>query len=120
MQQLTTEQYRSLSAEKAFSFLCDRMPSEFDIPRVDWVVKLMNYQEYKGDEAIESLAGFYLLALNNLEGDRQSEAIAQTLSHDLKGAKDQYCLPKSSDETYLNEWRSFFDQYNSHKLVTNQ
>lgn len=90
------------SFETAFNFLCDRMPTEYDLDRSQWVSVLLRYEDKKGRDAIEGLAGFYLYAIRNL-GEKQSNAIYSTFTHDLNGVDDKWCEPRSMG--YIEVWR---------------
>ncbi len=92
----------------ALNFLCRRNPFD-DTPHNDFVFSLMNYQDKKGDEAVEALAGFYLYAIRNIGGQKGSEAIATTFAHDINGANDYLLEPKSI--SYRDIWTKECDQY---------
>jgi hypothetical protein len=94
MTDMTTE----TTTEKAFDFLCKRNP--LDVNQITYVLLLMEFQDYKGDEAIEALAGFYLYAIEN---KLPRHEIAGTFAHDLSGRKDEWCEPRSSD--YRQFWK---------------
>lgn len=99
------------SVNAAFSFLCKRMPSDWDCPHWKYVSMLMEFQDKKGDEAIEGLAGFYLFAIRNIKGDDGSKAIHTTFAHDLNERNDAHSLPRS--DSYAEVWRE------EHKKYTN-
>lgn len=86
----------SKTTDRAFTFLSERMPLDFNLERIDWVVLLMDFQEKKGDEALEALAGAYVWAIDNLTGGKQSSTIKNFFAHDLNGRNDEHCLPRSS------------------------
>lgn len=87
--------------ELAMNFLCKRNPFD-DMPQYDYIFLLMDFQDNKGDEALQALAGFYCYAIDNIGGMKGSEAIETTFAHDLGGAKDKFLMPKSSD--YKQFW----------------
>ncbi len=62
----------------------------------------MNFQDKKGDDAVEALAGFYLYAIRNKKGEECSDAIRTTFAHDLNGANQPTCEPRSTD--YRSLW----------------
>lgn len=102
------------SVKAAFEFICQRMPSNFDIHQSDYVAMLMEFQAKKGDEYIEGLAGFYLYAIRKL-GKKQSDAIYETFAHDLNGRNDKWCEPRCAN--YVNVWREEYARcYQSHKM----
>lgn len=110
--------YYEKRTEQAFSFLCDRQPSNFDMHRSSYVGLLMDFQDTHGDTAIEALAGFYLFAIRNLKDEKQHHAIASTFAHDLgKDCRtDKMALPRSSE--YAHIWSDEFAKYNDHKITT--
>jgi len=91
------------STELALNFLCKRMPYEMDMPHEQYVYLLMDFQDKKGDNAIEGLAGFYLFAIRNIGGEKGNNAIHETFVHDLGGRNETSCLPKS--DGYIQIWR---------------
>lgn len=70
--------------------------------KAQWVDILMDFQEKKGDEAIEALAGAYIYAVDNLMGEKQSNAIDEFFNHDLGERNDEFSLPRSS--SYREFW----------------
>lgn len=96
------------SVQAAFGFLAKRNPFD-DIPQYRYATMLMDLQDNKGDAAIENLAGFYIYAIDRKEGDEASKAIETTFAHDLGGAKDKWCEPRSSG--YGQFWKEEFQRY---------
>lgn len=94
------------SVKNAFAFLCQRNPIDLDHSR--YVSLLMDFQDAKGDEAIEGLAGFYLYAIRNM-GEKSSRAIESTFNHDLSERNDKFCLPRSNG--YVQIWRQENEKY---------
>ncbi len=90
------------SLEKAFTFLCKR--NLLDIDQSEYVSMLMEFQDEKGDYAIEALAGFYIWTINNVSGEKQDQALLETFTHDLIGRNDKFCLPRS------NAYKEFWDK----------
>lgn len=96
------------SLELALNFLSNRNPFD-DVCHSDYVFSLMNFQDKKGDDAIKGLAGFYLYAIRKIGGQKGSEAIATTFAHDLNGANEKFCEPKSSG--YIHVWNEEVETY---------
>lgn len=95
------------TTELALNFLSRRNPFD-DVPQTNYAFLLMDFQNNKGDEAIEGLAGFYIYAIDNIGGMKGSQAIETTFAHDLGGAKDKWCEPKSS--SYRQIWLEEVDK----------
>lgn len=110
---------RSTSVKAAFHFLCQRMPSDYELTQSEYVNMLMDLLYCKGGEAIEALAGFYLFAIRNIsqaegangEPSKCTKSIYQTFTHDLNGRKNKFELPRSSD--YLDVWRIEHQKYSN-------
>lgn len=90
------------TTQKAFDFLAKRNP--FDLPQAEYIFQLMEFQNQKGDDAIEALAGLYLYAIDN-KGKESSRMIETTFAHDLSGRNDKWCEPRSTHyrEFWLKE-----------------
>lgn len=90
--------------EMAITFLSKRNPFD-DVSPTEYSFLLMEFQENKGDEAIEGLAGFYIYAINHFRGEKQHTAIKTTFAHDLNGRNEKSCEPKTSSyrQVWLNE-----------------
>lgn len=87
----------------ALDFLADRNPLTDKIDtRVEWVCRLMDYQEHKGEKALQAMAGFYCWMLDNKEGDKRTQGIRTTIAHDIYGMRDKWCEPRSMP--YLEFW----------------
>jgi len=93
----------------AFKFLCER--NTLDVPQSDYVFALMNFQDKKGDRALECLAGFYIYAIDKIGGSKASKYILETFTHDLSGANDKWCEPRSI--SYHEFWIKECDKYNN-------
>lgn len=102
------KQLENKSVRMALNFLCERNPFD-DVPHSQYVFSLMNFQDKKGDDALKGLAGFYLYAIRNIGGLKGSEAIATTFAHDLNGANEKFCEPKSS--SYVHIWDTEIETY---------
>lgn len=97
------------SQELAMNFLCKRKPYEWDMPQSDYVFLLMDFEDKKGSEAIEGLAGFYLFAIRKYTGEKQSLAILETFNHDIGERNDPVSLPRSTD--FRNTWIEEFTNH---------
>jgi isocitrate dehydrogenase len=89
--------------EKALNFLSARNPLTEYWSQVTYVTRLMTYINNKGENALQALAGFYVWCLDNLEGEKISDAIASTFAHDLGQQEEKLMLPRSS--SYLKFWK---------------
>lgn len=92
----------------AFDFLSERMPEAFkrnEVTQYQYLRLLMDFEDFKGVEALEKLAGFYVYATDNMKPDEATKAINQVFSHDLYGAKDEWMLPRS--DNYLKFWNEY-------------
>lgn len=96
--------------EFALNFLAKRNPFSGDTSHSEYVFILMNFQDKKGDVAIESLAGFYIWAIDNLKGEKCTNAIRSTFCHDLNGATDKFLEPRSSN--YHEFWMKECEKHN--------
>lgn len=90
------------TTEMAFSFLSRRLPSDLGISQSNYTYLLMDFQDKKGDEALEALAGAYVYIIDNMAGEKQSSAILEIFRHDLGERNDEFSLPRSS--SYRQFW----------------
>lgn len=79
----------------ASTFLSTRNPFD-EVDQNKWIWLLTQYQEKFGDEGLIALAGFYIYAVQEIGGDRGSNAIQETFNHDIYGMNDKHMLPRSS------------------------
>lgn len=93
------------SVEAAMKFLCKRNPFD-EIEHTHWVFMLLEFQEKKGDEALEALAGAYIWAIDNKKGDEQHACIMEVFVHDIGERHDEFSLPRSS--SYKPIWDKEF------------
>lgn len=90
------------SINLAMNFLCKRNPFD-EIEQRHYVFMLMDFEDKKGGEALEGLAGSYLFAIRNFKGDKQHAAILETFTHDLGERHIPTSLPRS--DGYKEIWR---------------
>lgn len=106
MSEFLSEKYTSIEA--ALRFLAKRNPFD-DMPQHQYVTMLMDFQDAKGDAAVEGLAGFYIYAIDNKTGEDQTYMIRSTFGHDLGGAKDEFLSPRST--SYRQFWQEEYSKY---------
>lgn len=97
---------KQTSSEVAFLFLnnSNRRPEVFDdIDLRDYILLLMEFEDIHGPEAIEGLAGAYIYAIDNKEGEEATRMINSVFAHDIGGRKSKMMLPRSSE--YVKVWR---------------
>lgn len=93
------------SVEAAIRFLSRRNPFDH-IDQIAYAYMLMEFQDKKGDEAIEALAGAYIWAIDHYTGGKQSEMILEVFGHDLGERNNEWTLPRSS--SYKQFWDKEF------------
>lgn len=83
------QQTTDLSTFKAaMDFLCDR--NMLQIEQSAWCFTLMDFQMIHGNDAIISMAGYYLWCIQH-----DSNPVA-SIAHDLRDMKEKCMLPRTS------------------------
>lgn len=99
----------NVSEETQDAFLLLSKANPLDVDQGKYISLLLGFLNYKGEEALLKLAGFYIY-MTGTEGrdDEDGSMLKSTFAHDLYGAEDRFMLPRS--DSYINHWKNYYNK----------